>query len=139
MINTWNNSHLSLAGRAELIWSSIQGVECFWLQCLLLPAGVKDRIHSLLRRILWETKFCPVAWKTVCMPKNEGAWALETWQHGIKPSCLKSFGTSNQKRTLYGLSGSIRNSSERGTSCLFQAKQVTLLYLGTYSALETLY
>lgn len=71
-INKWNNSFLSLAERAELVRSVVQGIECFWLQCLPLPVCVTDRIHTLLRRFIWGGKSCPIAWKTVCLPKCEG-------------------------------------------------------------------
>lgn len=46
MVNRWNNSHLSLAGRVELIRSCVQGVECFWTQSLPFPSG-------------WRTGFIP--------------------------------------------------------------------------------
>lgn len=86
IINKWNNSFLSLAGRAELVRSVVQGVECFWLQSLPLPSGVADRIHTLLRRFVWGGKACPVAWRTVCLPKEEGGLGfrnLAAWNKAL--------------------------------------------------------
>lgn len=85
-INKWNNSYLSLAGRAELVQSVVQGIECFWLRCLPLPSGVTDHIHTLLRRFVWGSKACPVKWKTVCLPKSEGGLGfrnLSAWNKAL--------------------------------------------------------
>lgn len=85
-IHKWNNSSLSLAGRDELVRYVVQGVECFWLQCLPLPVGVLDRIHTLLRRFIWGGRFYPVAWKTVCLPKAEGGLGfrnLTAWNKAL--------------------------------------------------------
>lgn len=87
-INKWSNSSLSLAGRAELIRF------CFWLQCLLLPGGVTDRIHTLLRHFLWRGRFYPVAWKTVCLPKEEGGLGfrnLTAWNKALLSKVIWDF------------------------------------------------
>lgn len=45
-INAWSGSALSYAGRAELIRAVLEGVECFWLSILPIPAVVIERITS---------------------------------------------------------------------------------------------
>ncbi|GFP87665.1 line-1 retrotransposable element orf2 protein [Phtheirospermum japonicum] len=61
-INVWTTSSLSYAGRAELIRSVLQGVECFWLSIFPLPAGAKGGLgfrgikawnEALLTKALW--------------------------------------------------------------------------------------
>lgn len=50
------------------------------------PGGVTDRIHTLLRRFLWGGRLCPVAWKTVCLPKSEGGLSfrnLTAWNKAL--------------------------------------------------------
>ena len=51
-INAWAGATLSYAGRTELIKSVLQGVECFWLAILPIPAGVKAKIVQLCRNFL---------------------------------------------------------------------------------------
>ncbi|GFS36470.1 chlorophyll A/B-binding protein 2 [Actinidia rufa] len=70
-------SSLSYASRSEPIKSVLQGVECFWLHILPIPAGDRDKIISLCRNFLWGGKATVskkplVAWKEVCKPKQEG-------------------------------------------------------------------
>lgn len=50
--NKWTCTNLSYAGKAELIRSVLQGVECYWLQVFPLPANVRDRIKSICREFL---------------------------------------------------------------------------------------
>lgn len=90
-INRWFNSCLSLAGRAELVRSVLQGVECFWIQSLPLPVTISDRINSLIRKFPWGSKSCPIAWKKVCMPKDEGGLGLRdlaTWNKALHTKIL---------------------------------------------------
>ncbi|KAL0407933.1 UNVERIFIED_CONTAM: putative mitochondrial protein [Sesamum radiatum] len=75
-ISKWTAKSLSIAGRLELISSVIQGVECFWLQCFLLPAAVIDKIHRRCRNFLWNSKRAPVAWDEICHPKEEGGLGI---------------------------------------------------------------
>ncbi|GFZ21489.1 similar to CYCLIN D3;2 [Actinidia rufa] len=66
------------AGRTELVKSVLQGVECFWLSIIPIPAGVRSKIIQLCRNFLWSgncnsNKKPLVAWNEVTMPKSEGA------------------------------------------------------------------
>ena len=69
----WTDKNISYAGRAELIRSVLQGVECYWLQVFPLPGTVIDRITRLAHIFLWGTKQAPVAWRDLCLPKLEGS------------------------------------------------------------------
>jgi len=60
-INGWTNSSLSYAGRAELIRVVFQGIECFWLSILPIPAIVSDRITRRCRAFLWNSKHFSIA------------------------------------------------------------------------------
>ena len=71
-INAWTRCSLSYAGRAELIRAVLQGVECFWLSILPIPAAVIDRITRLCRAFLWGSRNSLVAWRDICLPKHEG-------------------------------------------------------------------
>ncbi|XP_042012244.1 uncharacterized protein LOC121760673 [Salvia splendens] len=68
----WTGKNLSYAGKSELVRSVLHGVECYWLQVFPLPANVRDRIISISREFLWGTKYPPVSWKDLCLPKDEG-------------------------------------------------------------------
>lgn len=58
-ISSWTCSYLSYAGRAELIRAVLQGVECFWLSLLPIPATIISRIQTLCRNFLWSSKKTP--------------------------------------------------------------------------------
>ena len=67
----WTGKNLSYAGKSELVRSVLQGVECYWLQVFPLPANVRDRIISICREFLWGTKYGPIKWIELCLPKEE--------------------------------------------------------------------
>ncbi|KAL0406574.1 UNVERIFIED_CONTAM: hypothetical protein Slati_3971300 [Sesamum latifolium] len=75
-IPKWAAKSLSFAGRLELIYSVIQGVECFWLQIFPLPAAVVEKIHRLCRNFLWNSRRALVAWEEICHPKEEGGLGI---------------------------------------------------------------
>ena len=80
-INAWAGATLSYAGRTELIRSVLQGVECYWLSILPIPAGVKAKIVQLCRNFLWSGKCTTnkrplVAWRDVTLPKSEGGLGI---------------------------------------------------------------
>lgn len=85
---------LSYAGRAELIKSILQGVECFWLSILPIPAAVIDRIIRLCRRFLWNSSRSLVAWREMCLPKIEGGLGfknLSCWNSALLSKVLWDF------------------------------------------------
>ncbi|GFZ08459.1 hypothetical protein Acr_20g0002670 [Actinidia rufa] len=57
-IRAWAGMTLSYAGRCELIKSILQGVECFWLASLPIPAGAKVKKIGLACTVyyLWEAR-----------------------------------------------------------------------------------
>ena len=80
-ISAWAGANLSYAGRNELVKSVLQGVECFWLTILPIPAGVKAKIVQLCRNFLWSGscnshKRPLVSWKEIILPKEEGGLGI---------------------------------------------------------------
>ncbi|KAL2238066.1 UNVERIFIED_CONTAM: hypothetical protein Sindi_0998300 [Sesamum indicum] len=75
-ISKWTTKSLSFAGRLELIYSIIQGVEYFWLQVFPLPVTVIEKIHRLYRNFLWNSRRAPVAWEEICHHKEEGGLGI---------------------------------------------------------------
>ncbi|GFY86939.1 hypothetical protein Acr_05g0005780 [Actinidia rufa] len=75
-ISAWTGASLSYAGRTELIRSVLQGVECYWLSILPIPAGVRKKITQRCRNFLWSgratiNKKPLVDWKEVTLPRHE--------------------------------------------------------------------
>jgi hypothetical protein len=74
-------NHLSYAGWLGLIKSVLQGIVQFWISIFPIPAIVINKITSLCRNFLWtgdvlRSKSTLVAWKHVCLPKDEGGLAI---------------------------------------------------------------
>lgn len=85
-INGWNAKSLSYAGRLELIKSIFQGVEAFWLSIFPIPATIRDHITKISRVFLWGSPYGPVAWKSLCIPKEEGGLGIRElgiWNHAL--------------------------------------------------------
>ncbi|GFZ21539.1 hypothetical protein Acr_29g0007010 [Actinidia rufa] len=85
-ISAWARAYLSYAGRTELVKSVLQGVECFWLSILSIPAGVKAKIIQLCRNFLWSVNYNShkrplVAWEEDIQAKKDSIWVQ--WVHQI--------------------------------------------------------
>jgi hypothetical protein len=85
VIQCWMGKYLSYAGRLELIKSVLHGMVQFWISIFPIPAIVINKITSLCRNFLWtgdmrRSKSALVAWKQVCLPKDEGGLGI----HDIK-------------------------------------------------------
>jgi len=97
-IIAWKAVTLSYAGRLELIRSVLQGVICFWLNILPVPAGVIEHIYSLCRRFLWNSSNSLVAWKNICLPKAEGGLGLKDLKCWNSSFLLKNLWNIHQKK-----------------------------------------
>ena len=95
-INAWAGSSLSYVGRTELVKSVLQGVECFWLSILPIPAGVRKKTGQLGKNFLWGGK-CSVykqplvAWKEVTLPKIKGGLSIrntKAWNKALLSKTL---------------------------------------------------
>ncbi|KAK6160284.1 hypothetical protein DH2020_003665 [Rehmannia glutinosa] len=104
-IDGWSALTLSYAGRAELIRSVLQGVECYWISIFPLPDAVCTKIVKLCRNFLWGTSSKKVAWASICHPKSEGGLGfrdLRAWNNALRE---KRYGTFMPKRTHFGING----------------------------------
>ncbi|GFY87115.1 hypothetical protein Acr_05g0007540 [Actinidia rufa] len=96
-IGAWAGGTLSYTGRTELIKSMLQGVECFWLSILPIPARVKAKIVQLCMSFLWNGKYTMnksplVAWKDVTLLKAEGdlgIWKDTLWVQWVHQIYMK--------------------------------------------------
>jgi len=80
-IQSWMGKHLSYAGRLELIKSILQGMVQFWFSIFPIPVVVISKITCLCRNFLLtgdvlRSKSTLVAWKQVCLPKDEGGMTV---------------------------------------------------------------
>ncbi|GFZ08668.1 hypothetical protein Acr_20g0004760 [Actinidia rufa] len=96
LASTQQGANLSYAGRTELVKSVLQGVECFWLSIIPIPAGVRSKIIQLCRNFLWSgncnsNKKPLVAWNEVTMPKSEGGLGIrnmKAWNKALLSKTL---------------------------------------------------
>jgi len=114
-IQAWVGKHLTYAGRLELIKSVLYGMVQFWVSIFPMPCAVIRHITCLCRNFLWTGDICRsksalVAWKTVCLPKNEGGLGLLNIQISNNSFIAKqlwniSSGTSTRSRIPSGYDG----------------------------------
>ena len=79
----WQNNWLSFAGRVQLALSVLSSMQVYWASVFILPVSVSKEIEKLIRNFIWSGADlaqgkAKVAWKDVCMTKEEGGL-------GIKP------------------------------------------------------
>ncbi|GKD09550.1 RNA-directed DNA polymerase, eukaryota, reverse transcriptase zinc-binding domain protein [Tanacetum coccineum] len=76
-INWWKNKVLTYAGRIQLIASVLSSMRIYWASVYMLPSTTIKEIERLLKGFLWcqcplTTGKAKVAWKKVCLPKEQG-------------------------------------------------------------------
>ncbi|XP_062086229.1 uncharacterized protein LOC133792343 [Humulus lupulus] len=76
-LHVWASTHLSYAGRVQLVHSVLLGIRNYWMSIFLLPEGVIRGIDHLCRNFLWgekgsRSKFYLSSWEQVCRPKSYG-------------------------------------------------------------------
>jgi len=78
-LSTWQQNFLSMAGRVELVRSVLVSLSIYWTFAFLLPRKVLKEIESPMCHFIWggPKKWVAVAWKDVCLPKEEGGLGLK--------------------------------------------------------------
>ena len=76
-VQAWMGKKLSYAGRLELLHSVLYGMVNFWLSIFPVPSNVISEIIKICRNFLWagdikKSHSALVAWRDICLPKNEG-------------------------------------------------------------------
>lgn len=92
--NHWAAKTLSFAGRLQLISSVIYSTVNFWISAFILPKSCIKSIESLCNRFLWSGDITKktgikIAWKNVCLPKEEGGLGLRNFSIWNKTLNLK--------------------------------------------------
>ena len=106
-IRTWHAKLLSYAGRIELVRAVIGGIQNFWAQIFCLPKKVLKLVDSACRKFIWtgrleESKKSPVAWETMCLPKDCGGLNLKNHAVWVKAAILKLlWNLENKKDRLW--------------------------------------
>ncbi|GJV91871.1 homeodomain-like protein [Tanacetum coccineum] len=80
-IGDWKNKSLSFAGRLQLCKSVVSSMHVYWASVLIIPQGIIDDIHQLIRGFLWCNGEsirgkAKVSWDEICLPKKEGGLGL---------------------------------------------------------------
>ncbi|XP_074288919.1 uncharacterized protein LOC141614064 [Silene latifolia] len=90
-IGHWTNSHLSYAGKLQLINSVIFGMQNFWGASVILPKGIVKKINKIRKDILWgiedgKRRHVFKSWQTLCLAKAEGGMDIKeviAWNHAL--------------------------------------------------------
>ncbi|PKU83905.1 Putative ribonuclease H protein [Dendrobium catenatum] len=91
-INLWGRKHLSLAGRALLIRTSLLSVPMYAMTHTSIPNGVLMAIERMGRRFLWQKDASSrgmhyVGWKELCQPTEFGGLGfhcLTRWKGALR-------------------------------------------------------
>ncbi|PKU60324.1 Putative ribonuclease H protein [Dendrobium catenatum] len=91
-INLWGRKHLSLAGRALLIRTSLLSVPMYAMTHISIPNGVLMAIEKMGRRFLWQKDASSrgmhyVGWKELCQPTEFGGLGfhcLTRWKGALR-------------------------------------------------------
>ncbi|XP_071714971.1 uncharacterized protein [Rutidosis leptorrhynchoides] len=81
-VSNWKTKKLSYAGRLQLVASVLSAMQTYWASVYVIPYGVVDEIDKLLKGFLWSQSEqskgkAKVAWKYVCVPKDQGDLGLK--------------------------------------------------------------
>lgn len=91
-IKSWSAKHLSFAGRLQLIKLVLFSVQVYWTSTFILPKKVIKTIEQKFSAFLWKgmdskAYGAKVAWKDICVPKNEGGLGLKRTVEWEPSSC----------------------------------------------------
>lgn len=86
-IHHWSAKVLSQAGRIQLVQTVSFAIANYWLQCFPIPKAILHKLNTACRSFVWSnstspSRKSPIAWQTVCKPKNKGGMNvidLECW------------------------------------------------------------
>lgn len=93
-LQSWSAKLLSFAGRLQLLRTVIFGIVTFWISAFILPKGCIKSIDALCSRFLWSGNIdkrglAKIAWRTVCLPTEEGGLGLRSLLVWNQVLCLK--------------------------------------------------
>lgn len=106
-VTAWCSKLLSFAGKLELIKSVICSICNYWSAIFVFPKCVLREIESICKKFLWSSRLdgaqkYPVAWDTVCRPKQSGGLGLRSLLHANMTLMLKLFwNVANKKDVLW--------------------------------------
>ncbi|XP_028551609.1 uncharacterized protein LOC114579874 [Dendrobium catenatum] len=91
-INVWGRRHLSLAGRATLIRSSLLTIPMYLITHTNIPTGTLNAIERMARQFMWQKEAGKrglhyVSWSDLCRPTAVGGLgfhASATWQGPLR-------------------------------------------------------
>ncbi|XP_071740808.1 uncharacterized protein [Rutidosis leptorrhynchoides] len=107
-VYNWKNRKLSYAGRLQLVASVLSSMQIYWMSVYILPSGVIEEIERCLKCFLWsQSDNCrgkaKVAWKDVCIPKNQGGLGLKSLKEWNVVLVIKNlWRILTQKDSLWG-------------------------------------
>lgn len=82
-LDSWNTRLLSMAGRIELVISTLSSCSIFWTAVFPLPATDSEEIDKMCRKFirgdtLDSKKPHLISWDTICKPQKEGGLGIRS-------------------------------------------------------------
>ncbi|XP_058734106.1 uncharacterized protein LOC131605815 [Vicia villosa] len=136
-IRHWTAKLLSIAGRIQLVKSTLTAIAQFWMASLPFPASIIQKLESMCRSYIWAgssslSKKSPVAWKRVCTPIKQGGLSilnLQVWNLVAALKCLWKISMKENNLRVkwihsYYLKGRDVLSDIQNTNCTWITKSI---------------
>ncbi|KAH1082724.1 hypothetical protein J1N35_022485 [Gossypium stocksii] len=80
-LTSWDARQLSFVGKVTLAQSILLSIPSYFVQAMMVPKGVCDKIECIVRKFVWgfhngSSKMTLVSWDSVCQPKPYGGLDL---------------------------------------------------------------
>ncbi|XP_022039945.1 uncharacterized protein LOC110942477 [Helianthus annuus] len=101
---------LSFAGRLQLINYVLSSMHIYWAVVFIIPARVTKELEKRMRRFLWNAGrqgkvHAKVAWKEVCLPKEEGGLGIKSISDVNKALMTNHIRSIVSNRRSHGFNG----------------------------------
>lgn len=72
----WLKQTLSYVRKLQLVKTSLQGKEYFWLSILPIPSAVIDKLYAICCSFIWTSNHPSISWTTIWLAKEEGGYEV---------------------------------------------------------------
>lgn len=106
-LTSWTQRSLSYVEKLELVRTTLQGFEFFWLSILLIPNDIVDKLYFICNSFIWTWSNLIYLGILCVFPRRKDNMIGEIFEHGTQYYLHMSCGTSSRRKTLFVYSGTL--------------------------------